>query len=231
MTLRTLFGGLAALALSVAPAFAADAYSIKAADKSAPPKELGAAVRKLLEEKSVRLVDAKGTVLAEVWFRKAVPAKATDAQIKNGLTYQEVPQTTLLGAVVVKETLGDFRKQKIKKGVYTFRLAYQPMDGDHMGTAPFGEFVLLVPAENDDGKEELEPEKLVDLSKKASGTGHPAVFLLFPVDQKELNKAPVLAKKMGNTWVLSVTRKVQVGGKEKGVIGIGLTLIGFSPSA
>jgi hypothetical protein len=131
----------------------------------------------------------------------------------------------------VKETLGDFRKQKIKKGVYTFRLAYQPMDGDHMGTAPFGEFVLLVPAENDDGKDELEAEKLVDLSKKASGTGHPAVFLLFPVDQKELNKAPVLAKKMGNNWVLSVTRKVQVGGKEKGVIGIGLTLIGFSPSA
>jgi hypothetical protein len=227
--LRTFLGGLAAVVLSVSPALAAD-YSIKATEKSTPPKALPDAVRKLLEEKSVQFLD-KGKVLAEVWFRKEVPAKATEAQIKNGLTYQEVPQTTLLAAIELKETLTDYRKQKIKKGVFTLRLAIQPMDGDHMGTAPNGEFVLLVPADADDGKAAWEPEKLLEQSKKASGTGHPAVLLLFPVAKKDLRKAPVLAKKEGNHWVLNVTRDVSVEGKKKATLGIGLTLVGVSPAA
>jgi hypothetical protein len=226
---RTLFG-LTALVLLAAPVPAADPYSIKTQDKAEPPKELKAAVRKVLDEKAVQFLGDKGNVLAEVWFRKEVPAKATEAQIKNGLTYQEVPQTTVLGAVRVKEALSDYRKQKIKAGVYTLRLAYQPMDGDHMGTAPFGEFVLLVPADADEGKDTLEPETLHDYSKKASGSGHPAVFLLHPVAAKDLNKAPKLEKKPGDHWVLSVTRDVDAGGK-KAVIGIGLTLVGTSSAA
>src|SRR5262249_36709491 len=198
---------LVALVLS-ASAPAADPYNIKVTDKSEPPKELKDPVRKLLAEKSIQLSDDKGNQLVEVWFRKELPAKATDAQIKNGLTYQEVPQTTLVGAVRIKDTLGDYRKQKVKAGVYTMRLAVQPMDGDHMGTAPHGDFVLLVPADAEEGKETFEPEKLHELSKKASGTGHPAIFLLFPVPMKDLGKAPVLQKREGNHWVLIVTQDV-----------------------
>jgi len=217
--------------VAVAPATWAQAqYSVKSV-KADPPADVNASLRKQVGDNSVQFLDGKGNVICQLWFANAVPADATPEQIKNGLTYRELKETALMGVAKFEQAWSDYRKQKIKPGVYTLRLAFQPMDGDHMGTAPFGEFVLLVPAENDDGKDELEAEKLVDLSKKASGTGHPAVFLLFPVDQKELNKAPVLAKKMGNNWVLSVTRKVRVGGKEKGVIGIGLTLIGFSPSA
>lgn len=227
---RTFPGGLAAVMLFVSPALAADPYSIKAVEKSAPPKALTAVVRKSLEDKSVQFID-KGKVLAEVWFRKEIPARATDAQVKNGLTYQEVPPGTLLAAIEVKDALADYRKQKIKAGTYTMRLAIQPMDGDHMGTAPFGEFVLLVPADADDGKPTWEPEKLVEQSKKASGTGHPAIFLLFPVTKKDLGKAPALEKKQGNNWVLTVTRTVAVGGKKKAVLGIGLTLVGTSPAA
>jgi len=50
------------------------------------------------------------------------------------------PRTTLLGALRVHKTEIDYRKQKLKEGVYTLRLAYQPADGDHMGTAPNAEF-------------------------------------------------------------------------------------------
>ncbi len=226
---RTLVGVVAALVLA-APARAADPYAIKVQDNAEPPKELNAAVRKLLEEKAVQFSDDKGNLLAEIWFRKELPAKATEAQVKNGLTYQELAQTTLLGAVRVKDALNDYRKQKIKPGAYTMRLAIQPMDGDHMGTAPFSEFLLLLPADADAGKDTLEPETLHDFSKKASGTGHPAVFLLFPVAPKELGKAPRLEKKEGNHWVLSVTRDVNASGK-KTTLGVGLTLVGASPAA
>ena len=220
-----------ALVLSATTAPAADSFSIKTTDKAEPPKELKDSVRKLLAEKSVQFLDNKGNQLAEIWFRKELPAKATDAQIKNGLTYQEVSPTTLVGAIRIKDTLGDYRKQKIKAGVYTMRLAIQPMDGDHMGTAPHGEFVLLTPAADDDGKETFEQEKLHKQSKKASGTGHPAVFLLFPVAKKDLGKAPALQMRENKHWVLNVTQDVTVNGKKKAVLGIGLTLISFSPIA
>jgi len=225
------FPVLVALVLSASSAPAADPFSIKVTDKAEPPKELKDSIRKLLAEKSVQFLDVKGNQLAEIWFRKELPAKATDAQIQNGLTYQEVSPATLVGAVRIKDTLGDYRKQKIKGGVYTMRLAMQPMDGDHMGTAPYGEFLLLVPASADEGKETFEPEKLHDLSKKASGTGHPAVFMLFPVAKKDLGKAPALQMRENKHWVLNVTQDVTVDGKKKGVLGIGLTLVGFSPAA
>src|SRR5437764_14494140 len=221
---------LVALVLSTS-APAANPFSIKVTDKAEPPKELKDAVRKLLAEKSIQFFDEKGNQLAEIWFRKELPVKATDAQIQNGLTYQEVSPSTLVGAVRIKDALGDYRKQKIKGGIYTMRLAIQPMDGDHMGTAPHGEFLLLVPAGEDEGKETFEPEKLHELSKKASGTGHPAVFLLFPVAKKDLGKPPALQMRENKHWVLKVTRDVTVDGKKKGVLGIGLTLIGFSPAA
>lgn len=199
-------------------------------DKAAPPADVPEAARKLLGEQSLHFYDAQGKLQADVWFRKEIPVKATEAQLKNGITYQEVPQTTLLGVVKVHEATTDYKKHTVKPGLYTMRLAYQPMDGDHMGTAPSNEFVILVPAAVDKGEETFKPEMLHKLGTRTSGTGHPAVWLLFPVGNKELNKAPAVSKKEGGHWVLTVTQPVDAGGK-KGVLGIALTLIGVSPSA
>ena len=164
---------LVALMLSASSAPAANPFNIKATDKAEPPKELKDSVRKLLAEKSVQFLDDKGNQLAEIWFRKEVPVKATDAQIQNGLTYQEVTPTTLVGAIRIKDTLSDYRKQKIKKGVYTMRLAIQPMDGDHMGTAPHNEFCLLVPAKMDEKQDIIDAKELREMSAKAIGGSHP----------------------------------------------------------
>src|SRR5262249_51577878 len=148
--LRSFVFGLAFLVLLARTAPADDAkYTIKPT-KNEPPKEVKEPIRKLLEGQSVQLVDDKGGVICEVWFRKEVPAKATAAQIKNGLTYREnIEETTVLGAIQFPQEARDYRKQKIKAGVYTLRLGFQPMDGDHMGTAPNPEFCLLVPAAED----------------------------------------------------------------------------------
>src|SRR5262245_45072994 len=114
-------------------------YAIKVAE-TPPPKELEPAIQKLLGKQSIQLLDAGGKVLGEYWFRTEVPAEATDEQIKNGLTYREVPQSTIIGAVRFDQDTRDYRKQKVKAGVYTLRLGYQPMDGDHAGMSDFQEF-------------------------------------------------------------------------------------------
>jgi hypothetical protein len=199
-------------------------YAIKQATTAAP-KELSEPVRKLFADKSLQLVGGNGAVVCELWLRKEVPVKATPEQIKNGLTYREVEESTILGAVRLDQEWTDYRKQKVKPGVYTLRLGFQPMDGDHMGTAPYSEFCLLVPAGVDQKSDLLEAKALREASTKAAGGSHPTVLLLFPNEKPA--DAPKLENKGDNTWVLMVKEPISVDGKPAPEgIGLGLTLIG-----
>jgi hypothetical protein len=204
------------------PARAADPYSIKPSTEAAP-KELAEPVRKLMGDRAVQLLNAKGEVLAEVWFRKDVPAKA---QSGSELTYQQVPESTVVGALKVVKQIRDYRKQKIKPGVYTLRYGTQPMDGDHMGTAPYSEFLLACPAADDKAPTPLETKALNELSGKTTGS-HPAVLLLFPGAGAEAE--PKLVNKGEGHWVLFQQLDATAGGK-KAKLPVGLTLIGASSS-
>jgi hypothetical protein len=230
MRFRIVGGATALFAFTILPLFATapvSTYSIKTSDKTAVPKEVAEAVGKVIADRCVQLLDAKGEVIGEVWARKDVPVKATEAQIKNGLTYAEVPESTVLGVIRFPKQITDYRKQKIPAGVYTLRLANQPMDGDHMGTAPYSEFVLMSPAAEDKTPALMEAKKLQEMSGKTTG-GHPGVLLLFPGKGAEV--MPKLEKKEENHWILLLQLDAQAGDK-KAKLSIGLTLIGVSSSA
>lgn len=217
---------LLALPLTAAAQGKAKKYSIKTAD-AAPPKDLSADVRKLLSDKCVQVKDAKGKTILEVWFRKEVPVKATEAQVKNGLTYKEVPLSTVLGAVRVAKTFTDYRNQAVKAGTYTLRFAQQPQDGDHMGTAPYSEFALVSPAKEDKKPELMEAKELNELSAKTID-GHPSMMLLFPGTGAA--KEPKLTTKEGGHWVILVELPAAAG-KSKAKLQLGLTVVGVSSSA
>ncbi len=220
MTLRKPSCVALLLCAAALPARAADAYSIKPSTEAAP-KELAEPVRKLMGDHAVQLLDAKGEVLAQVWFRKDVPAKAASGE----LTYQQLPESTVVGALKVVK-LRDYRKQKIKPGVYTLRYGLQPMDGDHMGTAPYSEFLLACPAADDKAPTPLETKALNELSGKSTGS-HPAVLLLFPGTGAAAE--PKLVNKGEGHWVLFQQLDASAGGK-KAKLPIGLTLVGASSS-
>lgn len=210
--------------LATLPAWTADGkYAVKTMASPAP-KEVKEPLAKLLSDQGVQFSNAKGETIAEVWFRKEVPAKATAAQIKNGLTYREVDETTFLGAVRFDQQVTDYRGQKIKPGAYTMRLGYILMDGDHMGVSPYGEFVLLTPAERDESPDPLKDIKaLVQMSKRSTGTSHPGVFMLFPNPKPE--DAPKAQDKGTGHWVLFAKGQAAVDG-QKAPLGLGLVLIG-----
>ncbi len=208
------------------PAAAAEAatYAIKQASNPAPT-EISEPVRRLLSDKSIQLVGGDGAVICELWLRKELPVKATPEQIKNGLTYREVEESTIFGGVRFEKEWTDYRKQKVKPGVYTLRLGFQPMDGDHMGTAPYPDFCLLIPANVDQKPGQMEAKELRELSAKANGGSHPTVLLLFPNEKP--GPAAQLVDKGENTWVLMIKEPVSVEGKAAGEgMGLGLTLIG-----
>jgi hypothetical protein len=204
---------------------AADPYSVKVAASTPAPAEVAEPIRKLLRDTCVQVSDAKGDLVAELWWRAEVPAKATEAQIENGLTYREVPETTLLGVVRFARPFNDYRKQKIAAGVYTLRLANQPQDGDHMGTAAYSEFCLLSPAAEDKKPETMAAKSLHELSEKSTTTQHPAAMLLFP--GKGAAAEPKVVNKGSGHWVLLLQLDVKAGGKPA-KLPIGLTIAGAS---
>ncbi|HEV3257500.1 MAG TPA: hypothetical protein VG013_11510 [Gemmataceae bacterium] len=224
--MRTIRWAVVAVLLAAGTARAADAkYSVKTV-KTPLPKELKEAIAKQLSDQAVQLLDDKGKVLAEVWLRNEVPAKATPAQVKKGLTYRQIEETTLLGAIRFAQPGSDYRKQKIKAGSYTLRLGFQPMDGDHMGTAPYPEFCLLVPASMDDQAGPLKNAKeLQELSTKATDTSHPGILLLFPNSKPAAT--PRVVNKGNGHWMVDLKETAAAGG-EKGSLGVGLVLIGHT---
>ena len=193
--------------------------------KTDPPKEVAEAVAKLLDKEAVTVASDDNAVSLTLWFRSELTTAASADQIKNGLTYREIAEGTLLGVVKFDKAFTDFRKQEIAAGVYTLRLAVQPDTGDHTDTAPHQDFALLVPAKADETADALEVKNVVKLSLKATGGDHPGVMLLYPHHGKE-DKPEVVAQKDGPRCVR--LRRAVSNGDAKATLGVSLVIDGYS---
>ncbi len=191
-----------------------------------PPKEFSGPIRGLLANKAMNVFDGD-KLLCTVWACKSLESKATAEQAKAGLKYSNVEESTVVAAVKFPADWRDYRKQKVKAGVYTLRLGLQPMDGDHQGTAPFNDFCLLAPAAQDKTPELLEEKDLHKLSAKTIGRKHPSMMLLFP--NKKPAEAPSVEAKPKDHYTLSFRVPVTANG-EKAFLGFSLVVIGESAS-
>jgi hypothetical protein len=194
------------------------------AEKKPIPAAIAEPIAKLMGESAYVVTDG-GKAKLTVWFRSEIPSMATAEQLKNGLTYRELPEGTVLGVVQFDAAFVDFRKQEIPSGVYTLRLAVQPDTGDHTGTAPFQDFAVLTKASDDPKADDVELKTLVGMSRKVLDSDHPSVMLLFP--NREKDDGPTVTAKEGGAWVLNLKRSV-VAGCEKATHGFSLTIQGHS---
>lgn len=216
-----------ALLLVASPAWADPPALVVKAVSEAPPDDLTEPVRALLGKEAFAVAEKDGDAVLTVWFRTTIPAKATAEQVKNGLTYREIPEGELLGAVKFAKTFTDYRKQEIAAGTYTLRFGVQPDVGDHMGTTPHPEFALLSPAAKDKDAEAIEMRTLIKLSSGATNGDHPGVMLLFPHAAKD--DGPTIADKEDGVGVkvLLVRRAIDADGV-KTKLGFALTVAGYS---
>jgi hypothetical protein len=138
-----------------------------------------AAVKSALDATGHRLTLYDGSVV-EVWLRKSVPA----AKEKDpNAVYPQFARSTFIGVIRFTRQAKDFRGQLVKPGAYGMRYELLPSDGNHMGCAAQPDFVLLTPLSADtDPASHYHFGKLVELSGKASGTGHPASLSLVPTE-------------------------------------------------
>jgi hypothetical protein len=213
---------LSVLLLMAAPGWSQEKkFSIKTATTE-PPKELQEPIRQMLQGQSAQFFDPAGKLVCELWFCKELPAEATAEQVKNGLTFRELKESQLVAAVRFAQPWQDYRKQKIKPGVYTFRLGFQPADGDHSGKSAFTEFLVLSAASKDQNADPMATKALLDMSGKSIGSGHPGVFMLFPNNKPG---SPTVESKPREHWVVNFGCAFNASGN-RGMLGFGLTLVG-----
>jgi hypothetical protein len=164
----------------------------------APPSELAPAIRDALQKDGAKVTGPSGTV-AEVWFRTSVPSASNGEQ---NVSFTDIAHGTLLGVARFPAKATDRRGQPLKPGVYTMRLSFYPVDGAHQGVSPTRDFVLLVAAADDkDLNAAPNFQQLVDMSKKASGTQHPAILNAWKPEDSE----GAAVKQEGDDWVLYST--------------------------
>ncbi len=193
--------GLLGLALLGAPTRTAAAQEYKAeAFTEPPPQEVAAPVRALLSDRAIRVSGPAG-VHCEIWLRKAIPVSASPSPIL-GVAYPGLPEGGLVGAVRFPAATSDFRNRAIQPGVYTLRYGRHPVNGDHMGVAPYRDFLLASPAAGDVTEETKGFDPLVVLSAKASGTTHPSVWSLMPPEEKPASLPAVVELPDEGLWVL-----------------------------
>jgi len=176
-------------------AFALPAYAndteLKIEDKE-PPAELSDDVKGGLEHKSYQLSNGDG-LFFEIWLTKEVIVGEEKDTPKE--TLDTVESISLLGAMIVHEGgRFDFRDDEMDPGLYVLRLSLQPQDGNHMGTAPFDTFAILVPHEMDHMVlEMMDHDEMVDIASEPTAAEHPPILGIQPMESAE-GEFPALAE-------------------------------------
>lgn len=148
-----------------------------------PEEKVAPAIRSELAKETIKLVGDEGPVY-QITLRKTIPLKGAPEEPRTAL--KQLAQGTLLGVMVVKGDERDYRDDGIYPGVYTMRFALQPQDGDHLGSAEFPYFALLVPAESDTEVDGLQGyDAVTEASQEDTATAHPVVISLRPADSSE----------------------------------------------
>lgn len=183
----------------------------------AVPAGLASAVASALTPGGVRVL--AGTTTIDFWFVKALPLKAgSDAS-----AWTDAEEGALVGAVRVSAEFPDIRGRIIKPGVYTLRYGIQPENGDHLGVSPFRQFLLLSPSALDGEGAPRGHDGVVELSKRAIGGSHPAVWSIDP---------PVTDKALFATHVTELQHDALIveipvqRGSQPGTMRFGIVLIG-----
>jgi hypothetical protein len=172
--------GLLALGVSLC------AQDYKAGPGSAPPAQLAAEVRPLLQSRGTKVVDPNGFLFCEVWLRTEPVSEATSlpAAVQAGT----VPSGAFIGAIRYASPGADRFGRGFGPGLYTLRHAQ-------------GDTVLMLRSEDDPGPEPAPVEQLEESSRKVTRSDAPARLRL---SAGASGSSPRLRITREGEWILQV---------------------------
>lgn len=190
-----------------------------------PPKDkLSPEIAETLRDQGIAVKRGSRTI-AEIWLRKEWPIQA-GFQPTFQLLYP-FKEGELIGVIRYPRDANDLRDQEIASGVYTLRYGLQPVDGNHVGTSPTRDFLLLLPAEQDKSVEPITPETLVEKSTEVSFTSHPAILGLQPTQEAEGDLPTMRYHEANDWWILQFAGQGEADGKTEDV-RVDLVIVGVA---
>ena len=153
-------------------------------------------------------VNGLETTVAEVFWANSISLGA-DVKHSPGLLYPSLVTGQLMGLIHYpaggnQEYREDFRDQKLRPGYYSMRYARIPADKQHHNIAAYRDFILLSPIQADRSPEvNLDSQQLIQLSRIATRTKHPAVLSLVPADGTQSEGSSLRPDDAGR-WILQV---------------------------
>lgn len=193
----------------------ADADESLEVTKADPPTEIAADIRAKIEPTVYRIANKDG-IIFEFWLVSTLELEAVPEPGKKAL--DGIGGITLLGAAKVHaKNRYDFRDDPIDPGIYTLRMGLQPADGNHLGTAPFDTFAMLVPHERDTKLNGIpDHDTLVEMSMEDTAGQHPSILGLQPMKKVE-GEFPSLAEG-GHDWkYLNIKLPIKVGDETESI--------------
>lgn len=183
--MRLSFCFATAVAFSLAQSVAAQQYSVEALSQAAPSEGVSADIAGTLSDAGMSVKRDGSRAVCEIWLCKSLVVKAGFQPSASVLYPLEAGQ--LIGLMRFPRKAEDFRGQEIPRGVYTVRYAWQPEDGNHVGTSDTRDFLLLSPVVDDQQLAAPDPKTLLERSASVAGSTHPAMLcLLKPAESGEL---------------------------------------------
>lgn len=163
---------------------ASPAGAVPRLERIAPPPEVPATMRAAVGKIGIAMALPSGGI-SRVWPARRVDAAAPPTPDEPAFQRERVrfpiEQGSLVAIVSLAAPWTDYRGQRISPGTYALVYAIQPSFKQHRGVSEFRDALLLVrPA---DALVSGDLATLVAASRVVSGTSHPAVAALFPVDR------------------------------------------------
>ena len=179
-------------------------HRVEPLKEAAPKAELSESIATQLAPTGLRVIRGSTRSVCDIWLCKEwavkAPAKGDD------IIYPFTPGQ-LIGVVRYARKGSDFRDQDISKGIYTLRYAQQPVNGDHVGTSPTRDFLLLVKASVDKSVAKIDYKKLTEASSEAVESTHPGLLSL----QRLKGDAPIRNDEQHDWWIVRLKGKVKMG--------------------
>ena len=202
-----------------------------AAKDDAVPADVPEAFKALVVENGLRVTTRKGEEikpLYDLWTVKELPI--VDAEDKSAIQFGQIPVTSFVGILKSYDRGSDYRDNAIPAGTWILRYGLQPSDGNHLGTAPSRDFVVLTNFEHDPDPAPLASMKaLEELAMAASPSDHPTVlYLLRP--EVEAKDGPQFYKHTErDEWIADVVIKGRAkDAKDTTDVRLGIVLVGMS---
>ncbi len=203
------------LAVSVAamqsialPTAKAQEHQASALEGRPPAEDVPEEFLGLLSDQGIQVKRGSRTV-CEIWLCKEWDLEAGFSATNQRL-YPFSPGQ-LIGVLHFPRRGKDFRDQSMSSGWYTLRFGLQPIDGNHVGTSPTRDFLLMVSIDQDEVGKNWDEDGLNMASSEAAGTTHPGMLCLQEaVDAESLT---MRHREDFDWWILHVVGKGKSGEK------------------